>query len=81
MTSPKIEAAEYTVTRQYFDNAIAAAREEGARKAIASLKMKCSVELLLTVDDTVAEAYNDGVAHCLRVIELASIPKILKEKP
>jgi len=31
MTSPKIEAVEYTVTRQYFDNALAAAREEGAR--------------------------------------------------
>ena len=34
MTSPKIEAVEYTVTRQYFDAALQAAREEGARKAI-----------------------------------------------
>jgi len=31
MTSPKVDAVEYTVTREYFDNALAKAREEGAR--------------------------------------------------
>ena len=66
MTSPKVEPVEYTVTRQYFDNALAAAREEGARKAIAA-----------AVSRLEEMGYEDSA---MAILHYVSIPEVLKEK-
>lgn len=70
----------YTVTRQYFDNALQVAREEGARRTIAAASRAIRV-LHDGLNSGVTGIRNAALTEAMDAVNFLSIPEILKGKP